>query len=253
MSRRNRWLLWPGLVLIAVVSCSVTALGAERLSPSVITGYGDRDLALGEGELVMRGTVNPNGSGTTCVFELGPDAPIRPGPYTHAVPCAVDPGGGTSEVEVSATVAAADVPPDASHFRLVATNAHGTTYGEDQPIGSIVCSCWPLPTPSETLIGRKAVLRAGYARLRVGCWGGESRCIGDLRLLARVRRGPRKQVRERLAGEGAYELSAGRRRVFLVRVSAWASRLLERAPNRARFVIETTEPARRPVRLSLSG
>jgi hypothetical protein len=74
----------------------------------------------------LNATVNPEGGEVSdCHFEYGPSEA-----YGSRVACAAPPGSGTTPVAVSA--AAVGLTPNTSyHFRIVATNPGGTSYGSD--------------------------------------------------------------------------------------------------------------------------
>ncbi len=74
---------------------------------------------------VLNGRVDPEGANTTCKFEYGTTTK-----YGLSASCAKSPGSGSSPVEVSAAVKGlkAGTP---YHFRIAATNAAGTSKGED--------------------------------------------------------------------------------------------------------------------------
>jgi hypothetical protein len=76
----------------------------------------------------LNGTVNPNGLATTYYFEYGTSTSY--GSKTAAA----NAGSGKSNVNVSAT--ASGIGVGVYHFRLVATNSAGTTYGSDLTFGS---------------------------------------------------------------------------------------------------------------------
>jgi hypothetical protein len=89
--------------------------------PTVLTGAASSVQAT---EAVLNATVNPNGSAiTACSFEYGPTTS-----YGSSVPCSSLPGSGTSPVAVSAAIAALTAKAT-YHFRIVATNAFGTSKG----------------------------------------------------------------------------------------------------------------------------
>jgi hypothetical protein len=73
---------------------------------------------------VLNGTVNPNGSSTTYYFEYGLTAT-----YGSTTPTG-DAGSDNTNVPVNAQVTISD-PIAIYHYRLVATNSFGTTYGQD--------------------------------------------------------------------------------------------------------------------------
>jgi hypothetical protein len=81
-------------------------------------------------EARMNGRVNPFGLATTYYFEYGPDTN-----YGQSVPATEDAeaGSGTESVLVSRTLTGL-APETTVHYRLVATNAQGTTLGEDRTL-----------------------------------------------------------------------------------------------------------------------
>jgi hypothetical protein len=77
----------------------------------------------------LNGSVNPSGTAVTdCHFDWGTSTA-----YGAAVPCAPSPGSGTSAVPVSAALAGLTAGTT-YHFRVVATNATGTSVGADQAL-----------------------------------------------------------------------------------------------------------------------
>ncbi|HEY5342743.1 MAG TPA: fibronectin type III domain-containing protein, partial [Solirubrobacteraceae bacterium] len=74
----------------------------------------------------LNARVNPDGQTVTeCTFEYGTSTG-----YGSKAPCKSLPGSGTSPVAVSAKVTGL-TPNTEYHFRIVATNAAGTSKGED--------------------------------------------------------------------------------------------------------------------------
>jgi alpha-tubulin suppressor-like RCC1 family protein len=74
----------------------------------------------------LNATVNPEGAEvTSCEFEYGPTKN-----YGSSVPCSSLPGSGESAVEVSASLSGLTAK-HAYHFRIVATNAAGTSFGAE--------------------------------------------------------------------------------------------------------------------------
>jgi hypothetical protein len=91
----------------------------------------------------LNGTVDPNGSETTYQFEYGTTTGY--GSKAPASPKSI--GSGTSPVEVSEKIEGL-APETTYHFRLVATNAKGTTQGSDQ---TFITPSWEIlstPNPS---------------------------------------------------------------------------------------------------------
>ncbi len=76
---------------------------------------------------ILHATVDPEGFEVSdCRFEYGTSSA-----YGSSVPCETPPGSGTSPVEVSATASGLSANTT-YHFRIVATNVEGTSYGLDE-------------------------------------------------------------------------------------------------------------------------
>ncbi len=89
----------------------------------------------------LNATVNPEGSNVTnCHFEYG----TTPS-YGLSMPCSSLPGSGTSPVAVSASVGSLSASTT-YHFRIVATNASGTSKGSDETFTT-------LPNPPTVVTG----------------------------------------------------------------------------------------------------
>jgi len=79
----------------------------------------------------LNGTVNPNGEATTYYFEYGLDTSY--GSPTSSASA----GSGTSAVSVNASISG--LSSDTTyHYRLVATNSDGTSYGDDKTFNTII-------------------------------------------------------------------------------------------------------------------
>jgi phosphodiesterase/alkaline phosphatase D-like protein len=74
----------------------------------------------------LNGLVNANGSSATVTFEYGADTS-----YGNTVTAQASPVSGTSATPVTANLTGL-APNTTYHFRVVAVNAAGTTYGADQ-------------------------------------------------------------------------------------------------------------------------
>ncbi len=75
----------------------------------------------------LNGTVDPRGASvSSCAFEYGPTTS-----YGSSAPCSPTPGSGSTPEVVSAAIGELE-PATTYHFRLVAANAAGTIYGEDE-------------------------------------------------------------------------------------------------------------------------
>jgi len=95
------------------------------LTPMVSTGTAS---SVTETSATLNGTVNPNGVSTTYYFEYGTTTSY--GSRTSEM----NAGSGDSAVSVSADIAGL-TEETTYHFRLVATNTNGTTYGSDGTFG----------------------------------------------------------------------------------------------------------------------
>ena len=81
---------------------------------------------LTESAATLRGAVTPNGSAPTAAFEFGTTTA-----YGTTMPVSLSPDDGTAEQNVTAFLNGLTTG-QTYHFRLVASNAWGTTYGADQ-------------------------------------------------------------------------------------------------------------------------
>jgi hypothetical protein len=91
--------------------------------PVVVTGAAS---SVTDVAATLNATVHPEGGEVTgCEFQYG-----RTSAYGSSVPCSSPPGSGESAVEVSASVSSLSAH-STYHFRIVATSAAGTVYGED--------------------------------------------------------------------------------------------------------------------------
>ena len=93
-------------------------------APTIVTNEAS---AVTPTSATLNATVNPNGEAVgDCYFEYGTTES-----YGSSVPCTSLPGSGESPVAVSAAVGGlSEMTP--YHFRIVAINASGTSYGSDQ-------------------------------------------------------------------------------------------------------------------------
>jgi hypothetical protein len=98
--------------------------------------------------ITLQGAVNPENQETTYHFEYVDEAEFEANGYASAAKApASDPSVGSGGAPVSVSEAVSGLQPDTRyHFRLVATNATGTTNGEDRafqtfPDQSVAQSC----------------------------------------------------------------------------------------------------------------
>src|ERR1700722_18651228 len=90
-------------------------------APSVMTGPAD---SIHSTSATLTGTVNPNGADTTYYFEYGTS------PNYGEVTSSTDAGAGADPVSVTYPLASL-APGESYHYRLVATNTQGVTFGQD--------------------------------------------------------------------------------------------------------------------------
>jgi hypothetical protein len=98
--------------------------------PTVVTGVAS---AIAQTSATLNGTVNPNGfEVSACRFEYGITTS-----YGSSAPCSPAPGSGSGPVAVSAALES--LSENATyHFRVVATNAGGTSFGGDQTFTTLL-------------------------------------------------------------------------------------------------------------------
>jgi hypothetical protein len=120
-----------GVTLTVTDSAGLTASVTHNVivhpvPPVVVT---EAASAITQTAATLNGKVNPKSATvSTCEFEYGTTVS-----YGSHAPCASGPGSGSSPVAVSG--AASGLSPDTTyHFRLVATNAGGTSKGEDKTL-----------------------------------------------------------------------------------------------------------------------
>jgi hypothetical protein len=139
--------------IIAALAASLALPGlahAAATKPTVATGAVAN---LTPASATVLGKVTPNGAQTTFLFQYGLTKL-----YTAGTPI-VAAGAGTAAVAVTADLAGL-APATTYHYRLVATNSVGTTYGADrtlktrpQPLGLTLAA-----TPNPVQFGQPSVL-----------------------------------------------------------------------------------------------
>ena len=112
----------------------------SNAAPTVITGGTS---APHGGTAIASGSANPHGSTTTVAFEYGTSTH-----YTKATP-PVGIGSGTSTVSFNGTLSGL-LAGTTYHYRAVATNQNGTTYGADRTVT-------PMGTSTVTTVGTTAI------------------------------------------------------------------------------------------------
>ncbi len=106
--------------------------------PTVVTGTAS---AVSQTSAILGGSVNPNGGEVSeCELEYGTSTS-----YGSSTSCSPAPGSGSSPVAVSASITSL-AANTTYHFRIVATNAGGTSKGSDQTFTT-------LPNPPTVVTG----------------------------------------------------------------------------------------------------
>lgn len=121
--------------------------------------------------------VNPEGASTTCVIQYGTSTS-----YGSSAACSPEPGSGTGLTTVTATIGELQ-PSTPYHFRVVATNGGGTTYGTDETFttGAIVESDGTAPGPVEVIGPAGATVSAlTSAQAPAGLPAGDFAAVGSL-------------------------------------------------------------------------
>jgi len=103
----------------------------EAASPPVVT-TGSAG-SVGSSSATLNGTVMPNKSSTSYYFEYGTTTTYG------SVTSSADAGSGASDVPVSADISGLD-PESTYHFRIVATNSFGTSFGLDSSFDTLLIS-----------------------------------------------------------------------------------------------------------------
>jgi hypothetical protein len=162
-------------VRLVAVSAGGTTLGADQtlktLSPPVaVTGGASKSDA---SSVVLNATVNPEGHGTTYYFQFGTTTAYG----LQTLPVGI--GSGTANVAVHRHPEGL-LANTTYHYRVVAQNEDGTTYGTDRTVKTTGQS----QTPSRlAVLGRMGfVSRNGWIGVVLGCFGGDTRCSGHFTL-----------------------------------------------------------------------
>ncbi len=117
--------------LTLAADIAVTATFAQN-RPIVTTALAS---AITRHTATLAGIVNPEGDASSCRFEYGPTTG-----YGAMVPCSTYPGSGAEPAPVSAELWELSASTT-YHYRVVAANTGGTTYGSDETFATASDSC----------------------------------------------------------------------------------------------------------------
>ena len=144
--RVSRCLAGAAVFGVCVVFQLAAGGSAIAAAPSATTGPA---LSLTSSSANVTGTVNPNGEATTYSFQFG----TTTGYGSQTNPQSA--GAGTENQVVSATLTGLQ-PGATYHYRLIATNASGTTVGADATFTTLGAPP-PSPPPPPTATTRSAI------------------------------------------------------------------------------------------------
>jgi hypothetical protein len=152
MMRPSRFILALLMLALAVPAAAIAA-GAPRVTTDAAT-------ALSSTGATLNGTVNPNGNATTYYFEYGPTK-------TYGTKTAVVNAGSGNARQPASQAVSGLTASTTYHFRLVATNAAGTTTGKDKAFTTLA--------PGQTSPGLSIAPRPNPL-----VWGGATTISGQL-------------------------------------------------------------------------
>ena len=159
---------------LVAVSAGGTTLGADQTltttTPPTVTTI--QASSIREMRATLNGTVNPQDQSTTYDFEFGTTSSYG----LQSPPAGV--GSGSSPVAVNATIAGL-LPGTTYHYRLVAQNGGGISYGTDQ---SFKTSGGTLSPSQIQVVGKTGfVSTGGFVGVTIPCFG-LTRCTGRITL-----------------------------------------------------------------------
>lgn len=131
LTRARRTLALKALVVGVLAAALAGALSASAwasTSPTVTTGTVS---SITETSATLNATVTPNGELSECKFEYG-----TTNAYGSSAKCTPNPGSGSSPVAVSATISGLE--QTSYHYRIVAANAHGRSYGSEETFSTVL-------------------------------------------------------------------------------------------------------------------
>jgi hypothetical protein len=120
------------------INAALVALNGSATPPTVATGSAS---GVGTGSATVSGTVNPNGTATTYHFDYGTSTS-----YGSQAPAPPDPSAGSGTIAQTESTTLTGLSPNTLyHYRIVATNAGGTSDGADQTFTTAGAGTSPSP------------------------------------------------------------------------------------------------------------
>ena len=149
MGRKAGRRIWRVAGATSVLALTIFATGAAAAAPTATTGP---TTTVGASSATVTGSVNPGGKATTWYVEYGTSTSY--GSQTSSTSA----GSGSAALDVSRNLSSLK-SGTTYHYRLVATNADGTTHGNDAvfttltPPDVVTGSASSISTSSATLNG----------------------------------------------------------------------------------------------------
>ena len=112
----------PVFAVTVGLTLALAAVAVAASSPSVVTGKATH---VHQTSVTLTGTVNPNGSSTSYVFEVGLTRSYGALTASHSA------GSGTRPAAAAASITRL-IPGTVYHYAIVATNRYGTSVGADR-------------------------------------------------------------------------------------------------------------------------
>ena len=209
----------------------------------------------------IKGSVNPEGAATTCVFEYGTTTA-----YGSKANCATAPGSGHGAVEESLALSGLS-NGTVYHYRIVAHSSAGETFGGDgafetqkpifspppgpgpAPEGEVKHETTVKPVPAVTISGLALTVAAnGSFSLKLSCPAGETQCSGTVTIktlsaVAASARAAKKKAILTLAS-GSFTIVGGKLKAISLHLSSKAKALLAKLHTvRARVTIVAHDSA----------
>ncbi len=162
-----------GILAAGALTPLGSAIGASSATPTATTGNATN---VSQNLATLNGTVNPNGTATTYVFQYGTTTAYGSMSSTASA------GAGTAPVAASRNVTGL-TPGTTYHYRIVATNSQNKkAFGLDQ---TFTTQAVPVPPSRIALFGHTAFSSpSSVFGVFVGCFGQQRQCSGRMTVTA---------------------------------------------------------------------